>query len=247
MRTRAFVLAALLVLPAALAAQRMPRVTRRTPAEPVPLPPEVEPVARAVALKRSHWSAEGYGLISSIEVPAIGQGPTSYTVYGAGTRGDYRFTNHLSATVDMTASSLGAPSTVYTAEVGSRYMPLELSDKVRPYFDLHAGYIHMSDSYSSPVGPGDAVAGVNQGYSNIDRYSRGFGVIGGGGLEMSITNSFAVTTGVSALRTRMTVYRLSGATNLPAGSNYWMTSTRLLVGFKYNPVSVLHMSQNPRQ
>jgi hypothetical protein len=247
MRTRAFVLAALLVLPTALAAQRMPRVPRRTTPEPAPLPPEAEPVSRAMSYTRSHWSAEAYGLVSSIQVPAAGQGMTSYTAFGGGTRGDYRLAEHFSATVDLTVSSLGMPSYVYTAEVGTRYMPMSRGDQIRPYLDLRAGYMHLSDSYASPVGPGESVGGVSQSYNDVGRYSRGFGGIGGGGLEASITNSFSVTTGVSAMRSRMTVYRLSGPTSIPVGTNYMMTSMRFLIGLKYNPTSALHMSQNPRQ
>jgi hypothetical protein len=70
----------------------------------------------------------------------------------------------------------------------------------------------------------------------------------GAGLEFSVTNTFAVTTELSAMRNRMTLYRLTGPASFPdGGANYWLTSVRYLIGIKYNPVSALRMSQNPRQ
>ncbi len=237
MRTRMLVLAALLSLPATLAAQRLPVGPRRTAPEPAPLPPEVAPVSRALAYHRARWSAEGYGLISNVVMSAgAGGGATSFTTFGAGTRADYRYTNNLTATVDITGSSYNSPAVVFTAEVGTRYMPAPQAEQIRPYFDLRGGFMNMFDTY--PVT-------TNQS-SETARYSRGFGGVAGAGMEMSVSNDFAVTTEVSAMRNRMMLYRLNGAASFPNGTNYWLTSVRYQIGIKYNPLRALHSTQNLR-
>src|SRR6185503_2838936 len=101
-----FVLA-LFSLPIELSGQggvRLPRPGRGT--QPATLPPEIPVVARALALKRSRWSAEGYSLFSAVQVPGGNGGSDTYTSFGAGTRADYRFANNFSATLDVTASFL---------------------------------------------------------------------------------------------------------------------------------------------
>lgn len=244
MRTRALVLVASLAslsLPVGLSAQRMPRTGVRRPpaAEPVPLPPAAEPVARDLALKRSRWSVEGYGMVSTIQVPTSG-GIANYTTLGGGTHGDYRYSPAWSGTIDITASALNAPLNVETAEAGVRYSPFNWDEYFRPYVDLRAAFMRMYDYYT----PG---LGVAQAADQDLRYSRGFGAVGGAGFEYTLTNTLALTTGVSVFRNRMSVYRSSGPDVLPVGSTYWMTSARYVVGFKYNPVTALRSTQNPRQ
>src|SRR5258705_13802227 len=100
MRTRALVAIALLTLPCGLTAQvlRIPR--RGAVPDPAPLPPAAAPVARALALQRSRWSAEGYSLVSALQVPNGNGGVSRYSTFGTGTHADYRYADHLTATID---------------------------------------------------------------------------------------------------------------------------------------------------
>jgi hypothetical protein len=62
--------------------------------------------------------------------------------------------------------------------------------------------------------------------------------VAGAGFEYMLTNSLALTTGVQAMRNRLTTYRLS-AGSIPSGNSFWTTSTRFTFGFKYNRVRYL--------
>src|SRR5215210_7468516 len=139
MRIRAVVAIVLLLLPAALSAQRIPRsVTgRRGPTRPAPLPPQPGPIARELAYKRSHLSVESYPLISYVQSPGFAaDGRTSWSSFGAGTRADYRVTRNISATLDMTSSFLGGPQLTETAEVGARLRPERNERRVYPFMDV---------------------------------------------------------------------------------------------------------------
>jgi len=248
MRIRPLALIALLALPSISMGQvrprpRIPRGPAREPA--APLPPEAGPVARALAYRRSRWSAEAYSVINAMQVPAATGGVSRYTTFGAGTRGDYRFSDRFSATVDLTASPLGGSAITETAEVGSRFRPMPWDEELRPFFDLRAGYMHMYDQFAVPMGTGGA--GIpNQQFASESRYGRGFGGIVGAGLEFSLTRTWALTTEAMAMRNRLTTYRLTGPASIPNdGRTYWMTSLRYAIGFKFNPVSALHMAQKP--
>lgn len=247
MRTRALVVIALLSLPAGLSAQgvRLPRVGRGTRPQPAPLPPETAPVARALAYKRSRWSIEGYSLINSVRVPTAAGGVTSYTTFGTGTRADYRYTERFSATVDFTASPLGDPAITETAEIGTRFRPLPWNEEIRPFFDVRAAYMHMYDTFAFPMQTSVTAGGLNQQYVEESRYSRGFGSVAGAGLEYSLTNTLALTTELTAMRNRMTTYRLTSPTSIPSGTTYWMTSFRYTLGLKFNPVRALRLAQKP--
>lgn len=245
MRTRAVVLTILLALPGALAAQRipLPRIGRRPTPQPAPLPPEAPPVAKALAYHRSRWSTEGYGMVSMLQVPDATSGALmTYTTMGTGTHADYRYRDHFSATLDLTLSPIGSPAVAGTFEAGSRYSPLPFDSEVRPYFDVRAGYVYLYDTFSSSYYGG----GNTPLYSDFGRYSRGFGGLVGTGFEYTLTNSLALTTGISAMRSRMTTYRLTGPGSLPAGSSFFSTTYRYTLGFKYNRVTALHMEQKPR-
>jgi hypothetical protein len=252
MRTRAVLLTALISLPCVLDAQggvRLPRggsSGRGAPPTAAPLPPTAPEIAHALAYKRSRWSAEGYTLVSAVQVPTS-TGSSNYTSFGTGTRADYRYTDRLSATLDLTYSPIGGSSTTETAEVGTRFKPLAADQVVRPFVDVRALYLHMHDTYSIP-GSSVPIGGPNQQLNELGRYSRGMGGIVGTGFEYSLTNSFALTTEVAALRNRMSTYRLSGAPTVPAtGAAYWMTTYRLTLGLRYNAVTALHLTQNPGQ
>ena len=247
MRTRALVVITMLTLPSLVSGQgaRLPRVGPRSVPQAQPLPPEAPPVARALAYKRSRWSGEAYSLVSSHQVPVTGGGTSSYTTFGAGTRADYRYTDHVSATLDMTASMFGSPTITATAEAGARFHLLPWGQALRPFVDIRAAYAYMYDTFVMPIGSSIAPGGSSQQYSETGRYSRGFGSVMGTGIEYSLTSSLAVTTGLSAMRSRMTMYRQTGPATVPTGSGYWMTSFRYVLGLRYNPVSALHLAQNP--
>jgi len=249
MRNRALLLTALLIAPVALSAQvgRLPRGTRGgAPPTAAPLPPEAPVVARALALKRSRWSGEAYSLISTFQVPD-GVGTTTYTSFGTGTRADYRYSDHLSATVDLTASALGSPVMSESAELGTRFRPGSLDQRLRTYVDARAQFVHLYDTPNLPQPSGAVVGGVGQTSQFLagSRYSRGFGGVAGAGFEFSFTNSLALTSELLATRDRMSMYRFNNPTEVPLASHYWMTSFRYTVGFKYNPVRSLNLAQNP--
>lgn len=247
MRTRAVAVLALLSLPCGLTGQgvRIPRTGRGAPPTAAPLPPEIPAVSRALAYKRSRWSAEGYAMVSAVEVPTTGAGNTSFTSFGTGTHADYRYTDRLSATLDMTISPIGGSSTTETAEAGLRFRPVPGEHEFRPFFDVRAAYAHMHDTYAIPTGTSQPFGGPAQQLTEVGRYSRGMGSLAGAGLEFSLTRSLALTTELAGVRNRMTSYRLTGAPSVSNRSSYWMTTYRYTLGLKYNPVRALHMAQKP--
>ena len=247
MRNRALVLTALLIAPAALSAQvRLPRGTRSAPPTAAPLPPEAPIVAKALAYKRSRWSAEAYTLVNTFQVPQ-GAGTASYTSFGSGTRADYRFSDHFAATIDLTASALGSPAISETGELGTRFRPGSLERRLRPYVDARAQFVHLYDTPNFASSTGAIIGGIGGATTSSagQRYSRGFGGVAGAGFEFSLTNSFALTSELLATRDRMSMYRLENPTSVPLASHYWMTSFRYTIGFRYNRASALHLAQNP--
>jgi hypothetical protein len=171
----------------------------------------------------------------------------SYTSYGTGTRADYRLSEHVSTTVDLTASALGSPAISESAELGTRFRPGSLEQRLRTYVDARAQFVHLYDTPNLPSSSGAIVGGFGQNSQFVtgQRYSRGFGGVAGAGFEFSFTNSLALTSELLAMRDRMSMYRLTNPTSVPLASHYWMTSFRYTLGFKYNPVSALHLAQNP--
>jgi hypothetical protein len=249
MRIHSLIIIGLLALPAGSRAQgiRLPRPGQRTPVQPAEPPPEIPVVARALSVQRSRWTTEAYTLMSSVRIPATAAaGVTSYSTLGTGTRADYRISDRWSATMDMTASMFGGPINE-TAEVGTRFSPLLWEPdtrSLRPFFDVRAAYMHMYDSFVTPAAA--VVGGAGEQFSSTGRYSRGFGAAAGAGMEFGITPTIAVTTEFSALRNNMLIYHLTTTSSLPAGDHYMMTSYRMAVGIKYNPLRTLDLKQNPR-
>jgi len=96
-----------------------------------------------------------------------------------------------------------------------------------------------------PIGSA-GFSGQGDQFTEESRYSRGIGSILGGGVEYSLTPSVALTTELSAMRNRMTSYRVSTPGTVPVGSSFWMTSFRYTFGIKYNTTRALHLAQNPR-
>jgi hypothetical protein len=233
---------ALLTLPAGLSGQgiRLPRGGRGT--QPVALPPEIPVVARALEVKRSRWSAEGYTMFSAIQLATTSGGSASYTGAGTGARGDYRFSEHFSATLDMTVSFLGTFSTTETGEVGTRYSPMPRAENIRPYFDLRAAYTHMNDTYTIPTAGLQPAGGPINQFAETGGYGHGLGAVAGAGFEYSVTNTLAFTTELLAVRSSMTTSRLTRGANSPGSVAYQMTSLRYIIGLKYNPVQALHLA-----
>ncbi|MDQ2666196.1 MAG: hypothetical protein M3Z05_09320 [Gemmatimonadota bacterium] len=234
MRTRAL-LAIAIVLPSVASAQfRTPRIGGARPGQPVPLGRQPEVVARSIAIQRSHYSVETYPLIARIEAPGIAGGPPiASTSFGAGTRLDYRYTRYVSWTMDLTSAYAGGPATMATAELGMRIHPEDAEARIRPFADIRFGFAQSADGYASSQGAG---FGPGSNYATDSRYSRGCGGVAGAGAEYALTNSFALTTGVSVLRSRMTSYQSTGVSVPTANDAYQMTTYRLAVGLRYNPV-----------
>jgi hypothetical protein len=248
MRVQRLVLIGVAALPGVLSAQvgRIPlRPSQRTPAEPASPPPEIPVVSKELSYRRARWSFESYTMFSTIQVANPNGGTSSFTSIGAGTHGDYHISEHWSASMDMTASALGSPSINETAEVGTRFTPGVWSADyrgIRPFFDVRAAYMHMYDTFTSPVG---VVTGSTRQFADGQRYSRGFGAVAGAGADFPLTNSLALTGEITGMRNHMRTYRLTMPAALPSGTSYSMTTYRVALGFKYNPVSALHLSQNP--
>ena len=241
MRFRTVFAAALLLPSVAFAQARAPRIGGRRPGQPVPLSPEPEAVARSQAYQRSRYSVETYPLFSRVQAPGFvpGSPVSSWTSFGTGTRLDYRYTQYLSWTIDLTSSYLGGPAITETAVVGTRIRPENWDYRLRPFADVRFGFEHASDSYSLPV---DLGIGPASSLSSGSRYSRGFGGVAGAGLEYGLTNTFALTTAMSAMRSNMVAYRYSFTSVGTGGDSFRMTTYRMTIGLKYNPVHLLKLA-----
>lgn len=244
MRTRALVAAALVVLPAALSAQRIPfRIGSRRPIPPAELPPTAGPIARELSYKRLNYSVESYPLISYFDAPRFMGGgvPSEWTSFGAGSHLDYKVTNIVSATLDLTSTVLGGPANTATAELGVRLHPRRTEEDHRayPYTDLRAGYINafgvnaFDATYGYPSGP--------VGYGSP--YSEGFGAVGGVGMEYVLSRQFSLLTSASVFRASMKSYNV----RTPGGSETFpLTAYRYSIGLRYNPVRIVRaMTNNP--
>ena len=238
MNVRAIVVAALVLPSAAFAQVRGGEIGVRRPGQPVPLGRQPVEIARSVAMQRSRYSIESYPLFSRVYASSSpGIAPAHYNTFGAGTHLDYRGTQWLSYTLDMTSTTLGGPTTAQTAELGFRLRPSEWDSRLRPFVDVRGGFEVANDGYfsSNQVGFGPNLGGGS-------RYSRGFGGSLGAGAEYTLTPSISVTTSLSALRTNMVAYSLSGFAPPTGGNDFHMTSYRLALGFRYNPVRYLNLA-----
>ena len=242
MRSRTMMVAVALLLPSVAAAQLRPGIDGRNPTPRMPEGRQPEVIARAQGLIRSRYSVEAYPLISRVEASGLGTGSPAarWTSFGTGTRLDWRQTDYLSWTVDVTASYLGGPAITETAEVGTRFHPQGWNDRVRPFADLRVGFEHVSQSLTNQdIGFSPVFS-----QSSATRYGRGFGAAAGAGVEYFLTNTLGLTTAVSMLRTSMTGYDFSGM-SVPTGeTSFRMTTYRLAVGLKYNRVRYVGTAKN---
>jgi hypothetical protein len=238
MRTRT-VVAILSLLPAVSSAQRLPqpRIGGRVPGEPVPLSPPPEPIARALAYKRLNYSVETYPLISFVQAPGFtGDGRRSWMTAGAGTRAEYRLNPYMSATLDLTSSLFGGPVIIQTAEVGARFRPEQREEsRWYPFADLRVGFVSAYDrALGSPLVDAFGNPAPQGVYGS--RYSNGFGGVAGVGMERYLTRSFALTTGVSVIRTDLSTHDFQSSY---LSRDVAMTAIRYSIGIRYNPVRLI--------
>lgn len=224
-----------LLLPAELSAQRLPvpRIGRRGPARPAPLPPQAEPIARQLAYKRMRLSVESYPMVTYIRDGVL----SDWTSFGMGTRADYRVAPNVGVTLDFTSAFAGGPANVYTMELGTRLRPDRSERRLYPFVDLRVGYAR---SYSS--GYVD-VTGGGFGFPTSDeagfQYSSGLGAVAGAGGELWLTRTISLTTAMSVMRNRMTTTTLVGGG--PGERSYNLTLYRYTLGIRYNPVRVIQV------
>jgi hypothetical protein len=156
--------------------------------------------------------------------------PTSFGMYGAGTRVDWKFTPIFSGTGDFTESA-GGPFFMQTVELGTRLHPDRSDRIVQPFVDFRGTWARTTQGLSSGL-DGNVIA--NPFFNSFQRgagTSYGFGGYAGVGMAYSITRTLAITTSLGMLRSLM-----SPAINQPAGSSpFHATTARWTLGLKYNP------------
>ena len=234
MRVRSAVAVSLiLALPNTASAQRVGGVRGGMP-QPAPLGPQAPAVARAIAYQRSRVSVESYPFASYVSAPWLGSvGKTQHwTNLGMGSRMEYRTTGSLMATLDMTSSLVGGPSSIRTVEVGGRYRPLSDS-RFRPYLDARVAYLSAGGMFGT--GTDGSLALATPIVTNGIQYSTGWGGVAGAGMEYWVSRKFAVTSAATFVRSNMTAHEYS-PTTFNDGTPYMMTSYRLTLGLKFNPV-----------
>ena len=241
MRIRTAMVAAMLLLPTVASAQlRAPGIDPREPGRQMPTGRQPEAIARSLAFVRSRYSVEVYPFINRVHASGLADGsPTArWTSAGTGTRLDWRHTDYLSWTMDLTASYLGGQATTETAEIGMRLRPANWNERLRPFADLRVGFEHTSQSLTNQ----DLGFGAASIRSSAMRYGRGFGAVAGAGAEYHLTNTLGLTTALSVMRSSMTAYDFTGMSAPTSESSYRLTSYRLAVGLRYNRVRYLSPS-----
>lgn len=245
MRARALAALSLLLIPAGLTAQRIPfRIGSRRPVPPAELPPTAGPIARELSYKRLNYSVESYPMVAYFSAPGFMGGglPSHWTSLGGGSHLDYKLTHLASATLDLTSTLLGGPTSTGTAELGMRFHPecAEGDHRAYPYVDFRAGYMSTFDIrtndqfYGYPSGP--------IGYGSA--YSQGFGGIAGVGMEYVLSRQFSLLSSASVFHGGMTAYNVNGPY---VRSHFGMTAYRYTLGLRYNPVRMVRaLSNNPR-
>jgi hypothetical protein len=243
MRVRSLIAVALLVPTISEAQLRAPIAGGgRQPTEPVPLGAQPSVVARTLNYTRSRYSVEAYPLISRMTIPGFTSGSpsSSWTSVGSGTRLDWRLTQYVSWTADLTSTFLGGPANTQTAELGLRFHGDNWDRRLRPFADVRVGY---ENSFESD-GSGQLGIGPASGLARVSLSSRGFGALAGVGADYSLTNTFALTTGLWAMQSNMVPYRSNGVSIPMAGENFRLMTYRLAVGLRYNPIFMTRSSNS---
>lgn len=235
MRVQSLVTIALL-LPVVADAQRRTgtRIGGR-PAPAAPLPPQAPVIANEMRYVRLPISAESYTFISYIQSPTAANALTEWGTLGVATRLDYRFSQHFSATGDITQSLFGGPVVTGTFELGSRFhlVRRDSESRTRPYLDARAGYMYSYESYLFSPDP----TAVSPSAFRATRTGNGVGIVAGAGSEYSVSRTLSLTTGMWGTRSRLNAARTSGFQPTPAiRESYYVTTYRLALGLKWNPV-----------
>ena len=249
MRNRTVVAASLLLLPLPVVAgaQRIPIpvvIGRRAP-RPAELPPQPGAIVREAEYRRWRLSTETYPLVSYVQAPGLSgvRAMSSWTTFGVGQRADYLLTRNFSATLDFTSSFLGGPAITNTAELGTRVHPEWAEHKLYPFVDLRLAYITTYDRGLS--GYDDPFAyNLNTPNGYAVRYARGFGVVGGGGLEYVLTPRWSLTSALAVLDTRLSPRDFTTTGVIPSGIQ--MTSVRFTAGVRYNPIRIIRSGTDIR-
>ncbi|HJQ18859.1 MAG TPA: hypothetical protein VJ867_00830 [Gemmatimonadaceae bacterium] len=246
MRASSLIALSLVVVPAALSAQRIPfRIGGRHPGGPTNLPPTAAPIARELAYKRLNVSIESYPMVSHFDVPGFmtGGAPSHWTSAGMGSRVDYRVTSVMSATLDMTSTFLGGPANTFSAELGTRFRAPRDGHRLMPFIDLRGGYFATYDMSLNPIDETYAPPGTAA-YGPGAHYTTGLGAIAGTGLEYALSRQFSLMTSVSGVRGYLKPYDLGSG--FGTRSTYPMTSIRYTIGLRFNPVRTLAAQADPR-
>lgn len=232
MRIRLLVPAMALVAPAALSAQRIvppgrvlgePRGVVRP--HPTPLPPQMLPVARDLAYKRTRMYFDSYPMVAYFDAPGVTDGAVkSWTSFGTGVQAAYRLSGYQSLTMDLTSSYFGGPATTMTAEVGTRIHKQRTNGTVYPFMDVRVGYLSaISNVYTQTA--------ANNAYG---RYSDGFGAVAGLGMEIGLSHRFSLTTAGAVMRSAMHYHDYNAGQF--TSRNFGLTQFRYTLGIRYNPI-----------
>jgi hypothetical protein len=238
MRVAAVLAIATLLLPAGLSAQVLPLPMpghRPHPAAPQPMPPEPASIARELSYTRMHFSFETYPQISLVQSSLANGGGTTWAALGAGSRVEYRMSRLMSATMDLTSSVIGGPMNLVTAELGTRFGRARTERRWEPFADVRVGYVA---AFSREVGSymDDPVGYPTPHGSYGSRYSSGWGGVAGAGMEYGISSTLSLTSELLATHSRMSSHDALATTAQP---DYSLTSMRLVLGLRYNPVRMV--------
>jgi opacity protein-like surface antigen len=227
MSVRALVAIILVALPLAAEAQvRMPRIGNRGPARPAPLPAVPSVLNREMRYVQRPYTVESYPLIAYYTASGLGQGTSSWTGGGVGTRFDLKLTRIVSLTLDMTSTFVGGPVYAQTVELGTRFRPGPSEAKWYPFFDLRAGYALTADK-ARPVDL------VSETPALFARTHHGFGYVAGTGLEYALHPRVALTAAATYLRADLSP--VFNPEYRPIRGSSTLSAARYSVGVRYNP------------
>ena len=235
MRARNWVAIGLVLLPSISESQQRPRIRLGgQPPRATPSGPQPRVVSEALRYRRLKLSVEGYTQVSRIDVPSFGGIPgESFTTGGSGTRIEYRFNHMVASTLDLTQSFIGGPVFNESAELGFRFGPSRASADVVPFVDARAGYF-----FSQPRQQfGDFTNNPQINFASVMDYSRGPGIIGGGGVEFAATRRFSVVTAATYARAHLTARRLMQGAGTE--NKYTMSAMRYVVSLRFNGVRAI--------
>jgi hypothetical protein len=204
--------------------------------------------------RRLRWSSDSYLLSSLTYLPSPSGAMTRYATTGPGAHHEYRLgmSDRFAMTFDMSGAGGPDPIAMFSLELGGRFYSRPQPDGVRLYGDARLGY---SGTVNQELSGTSTNLVVGRSSSGNWQHSRGFGAVAGVGAEMPLTIRFSVYGGLSAMRSRQTVFTYDDVDRrsslldflIPsdATGHLWSTSLRMQLGFRYNPVRYLRSQQNP--